>query len=954
MIPSRLISLPQGMVPHFHQLENKDRKRWFCSTDPKGLKVGSGGGTASLLTEAWEANKNKLSFTDWIEKNKKLVIHAGGQGRRLPAYSLMGKSLLPVPVFRWSKGQSLEQKLLDFQVSYYEKILDNAPDDYCLFTTSGDVMFISQDRFRNLPKADVLVFGIWVDDETASKHGVFFSRKEKQDELAFVKQKPNIQSLRELSQNYYYLMDSGMVLFSAKALMKLMERSGWDNTKNQFIDNAPSYYDLYGEMLTSFGTEAGGNDKELHELKVKLYPLHEGEFYHFGSNTDLINSNLRLQNRISDQRLKHSRTPEHHPSIFQQNAITEIKFKDENHHIWIENSCISKDWQLRHHHILTGIPKNNWNISLPENICVDIIPVNDGQYCLRIYGFNDAFRGSINQNTQYLEKELKAWFKVRGINPENSKISADEDIFRLPLFPVLEEKELQDMLKFIAGIEVSDHLRKKWIESTRFSAENLANNADMNRLYHQRNEYLSHSVEKLSENHVKSIFYHLDLLKTAKIFQKNNVKLPEELNNTEPLIKRINDNMFRAMVLQDKTSDQYEKRAFQLLREHMIDTLKAEPLKPQRNLLDDQIIWGRSPVRFDFAGGWTDTPPYCIMNGGKVVNMAVELNGQPPLQVFARPLEEYKIILRSIDLGQMIEINSFEELEKYQEVGGGFSIPLAALVLSGFGNEFSTKDYPDLASQLKDFGCGIELSLLAAIPKGSGLGTSSNLAATVLGTLNDFCGLKLDPYKLAYRSLILEQMLTTGGGWQDQYGGMFEGVKMIESIAGIHQDPVVKWLPDQLFTNPESKGKMLLYYTGVTRVAKNILGDIVEAMFLNSHKHLEIFAEMKTHAEDTFNAILSNNFDAFAEKIDISWRLNQALDEGTNPPAIQNILDKIVKHLRSCKLLGAGGGGYLFLLAHSHEDAVKIKTILEKNPPNARARFVEFNISQTGFVVSRS
>jgi len=334
--------------------------------------------------------------------------------------------------------------------------------------------------------------------------------------------------------------------------------------------------------------------------------------------------------------------------------------------------------------------------------------------------------------------------------------------------------------------------------------------------------------------------------------------------------------------------------------------------------------------------------------------MAVELNGQPPLQVFARPLEEYKIILRSIDLGQMIEINSFEELEKYQEVGGGFSIPLAALVLSGFGNEFSAKDYPDLASQLKDFGCGIELSLLAAIPKGSGLGTSSNLAATVLGTLNDFCGLKLDPYKLAYRSLILEQMLTTGGGWQDQYGGMFEGVKMIESIAGIHQDPVVKWLPDQLFTNPESKGKMLLYYTGVTRVAKNILGDIVEAMFLNSHKHLEIFAEMKTHAEDTFNAILSNNFDAFAEKIDISWRLNQALDEGTNPPAIQNILDKIVKHLRSCKLLGAGGGGYLFLLAHSHEDAVKIKTILEKNPPNARARFVEFNISQTGFVVSRS
>ena len=50
----------------------------------------------------------------------------------------------------------------------------------------------------------------------------------------------------------------------------------------------------------------------------------------------------------------------------------------------------------------------------------------------------------------------------------------------------------------------------------------------------------------------------------------------------------------------------------------------------------DQIVWARSPVRLDLAGGWTDTPPYTNRYGGAVVNVAVDLNGQSPIQVFVR------------------------------------------------------------------------------------------------------------------------------------------------------------------------------------------------------------------------------------------------------------------------------------------------------------------------------
>jgi len=364
-----------------------------------------------------------------------------------------------------------------------------------------------------------------------------------------------------------------------------------------------------------------------------------------------------------------------------------------------------------------------------------------------------------------------------------------------------------------------------WISSHRLSAQQISDKADISMIYNRRQELKARSLPRLAENHHKSIFYYMDLERTAADYRMNGTELPVELPSDQPVIKRINDSMFRSRVSGNAIlAATYEKQAFGILREKMIDTLKSIPVIPERNLMDDQILWGRSPVRLDLAGGWTDTPPYCIMEGGKVVNLSVELNGQLPLQVYARPIDEYKIVLRSIDLGSEMEISSFDELSGYDQLGGGFSIPVAALVLAGFGPEFSEKKYPDLHSQLKAFGCGIEMSLLAAIPKGSGLGTSSNLAATVLGTLSDFCGLNWDHHTIAYRTLILEQMLTTGGGWQDQYGGIFEGVKLLETEPGIQQMPGIKWLPDQLFTNRETRDMMLLYYTGVTRVARDILG----------------------------------------------------------------------------------------------------------------------------------
>ena len=103
----KLLSLPPNLVACFHEIERADRKEWFCTSDPIGHKLGSGGGTAWLLQacKASETDEGE-TFAAWLSREKRILLHAGGQSRRLPAYAPSGKILTPVPVFRWKRDNA--------------------------------------------------------------------------------------------------------------------------------------------------------------------------------------------------------------------------------------------------------------------------------------------------------------------------------------------------------------------------------------------------------------------------------------------------------------------------------------------------------------------------------------------------------------------------------------------------------------------------------------------------------------------------------------------------------------------------------------------------------------------------------------------------------------------------------------------------------------------------------
>ena len=948
----KLLSVPSNLVDYFYELEQVTTDEWFCTSDPVGSKLGSGGGTTWLLESCYRNKGNSLSFDEWLKSDKRILLHAGGQSRRLPGYAPSGKILTPIPVFRWERGQKLNQNLLSLQLPLYERILSQAPQSLHTLIASGDVYIRSDKPLQPIPEADVVCYGLWVDPSLATHHGVYVSERNNPAELDFMIQKPTLGKLEELSKTHIFLMDIGVWLLSDKAIRLLMQKS----RKKDSADL--TYYDLYSEFGLALGNHPLLPDPELNELSVAILPLQGGEFYHYGTSRELISSTLSLQNKVYDQRRIIHRKIKPNPAMFIQNSCTPVDLTAVNADLWIENSYVPQGWQLSSRHIITGVPVNQWTITLPEGVCVDIVPVGDKEWVVRPYGMNDAFRGSLTAtDTHFLEKPFTQWMSERNLTLEDFNGTNTNDLQAAGIFPVVTNvEEMGQVLRWMVSEARLEAGKEIWKHATRLSADEIASQANLKRLYVQREEFTRQNWVSLAHNYEKSVFYQLDLQHATDEFVRLDLDAPDELPEEAQLMPRIHNHMLRSRINSRKGTDgEAEKlKAFELLRDGLLGEISNQKSLPQLNVYSDQIVWGRSPVRIDVAGGWTDTPPYSLYSGGNVVNLAIELNGQPPLQVYIKPCNEHHIILRSIDMGAMEIIKTYEELSQYKKVGSPFSIPKAALVLAGFHPDFSAEHYGTLSEQLEAFGAGLEITLLAAIPAGSGLGTSSILASTVLGAVNDFCGLAWDKNEICRRTLVLEQLLTTGGGWQDQYGGVLHGIKLLQTEDGFNQSPQVRWLPDYLFSEPGFKECHLLYYTGITRTAKGILGEIVSSMFLNSSAHLSLLAEMKAHALDMAEAVQRGHFNRYATLVGKSWMQNKALDSGTNPPSVEAIIDRIKDYTLGYKLPGAGGGGYLYMVAKDVEAAARIKEILTNNPPNARARFVRMDLSNKGLQISRS
>jgi galactokinase/mevalonate kinase-like predicted kinase len=175
---------------------------------------------------------------------------------------------------------------------------------------------------------------------------------------------------------------------------------------------------------------------------------------------------------------------------------------------------------------------------------------------------------------------------------------------------------------------------------------------------------------------------------------------------------------------------------------------------------------------------------------------------------------------------------------------------------------------------------------------------------------------------------------------------------MITAEAGLVPDPLVHYVPADVLDPARNGGATLLYYTGIRRLAKNILRSVVGHYLDRDAATMDTLGRLHAFPPRMVEAMSRKDARRFGELIDVAWDLNKRIDPDSTTPEIEAVLGRIRKHIWGAKLLGAGGGGFLLLAAKSADHAAAVRRSLEANPPNPRARFFGFEIDDRGLSVT--
>ena len=314
------------------------------------------------------------------------------------------------------------------------------------------------------------------------------------------------------------------------------------------------------------------------------------------------------------------------------------------------------------------------------------------------------------------------------------------------------------------------------------------------------------------------------------------------------------------------------------------------------------------PLRVNWGGGWSDTPPYCLENGGKVLNAAILLNKLKPVIVIMEKIQEKKIVIISEDLNAKAEFTNIEKLQQTGNPYDPFAIPKACLIACGI----LPKKGGNLSEILTRLGSGFIInSRVRNVPKGSGLGTSSILAGAMAKATLEFVGYNPSEQDLHGIVLVMEQLMSTGGGWQDQAGGLCPGIKLVTSKPSFNQKLNVKHLNLSKKTKEELEKRFCIIYSGETRLASNIL-TIVEGRYLGYvEESIKAHLRIQDLALDMCSALEKGNVNYFANLLNVHWEYSKMICTGATNKLIEKIFYFIEDLICGRMICGAGGGGFL-------------------------------------------
>lgn len=317
------------------------------------------------------------------------------------------------------------------------------------------------------------------------------------------------------------------------------------------------------------------------------------------------------------------------------------------------------------------------------------------------------------------------------------------------------------------------------------------------------------------------------------------------------------------------------------------------------------MIITRAPFRVSFCGGGSDLPGFYEKYGGCVLSTTIRKYMYLTIHNF---FEKDRIVLK---------YSKTENVCDYSEI-----------------------EHKIFKQCLSDFHLkGIEISSMADIPAGTGLGSSSTFTVALLHLLYTYTGQYVSKYKLAKEACAVEiEKLGEPIGKQDQFAAAFGGLKFYEFMPNgfVNVEPVIM----SADSYKKLENNLMMFYLGGMHSASAILEEQLHN--ISSVDKANVQKKMCDIARNLKRKLQNNKIDETGELLNENWILKRSLASGISNPIIDETYERAIKAgATGGKLLGAGGAGFMLFYVPENKQA-DVRTAL------SHLREMDFEMDNSG------
>ncbi|KAK6285833.1 hypothetical protein POUND7_012012 [Theobroma cacao] len=971
--------------------------------DPDGQRIGSGAATLNAIHALAQHYEKVVPFANGgsagdcavslMGKKHILLLHAGGDSKRVPWANPMGKVFLPLPYLAADDPDGPVPLLFDHILAIASCARQAFKDEGGIFTMTGDVLPCFDASTLILPQDASSIITVPITLDIAANHGVIVASKTEILEESYtvslvdnLLQKPSVEELvknQAILDDGRVLLDTGIIAVRGKAWVELVKLACSCQPLISELLNSKKEMSLYEDLVAAWVPAKHDwlRQRPLGEALVsKLgkqrmfsYCAYDLLFLHFGTSTEVLDHLSEADSALVGRRHLCSIPATTVSDIAASAVVLSCKIADGvsiGEDSLIYDSNISGGIQIGSQSIVVGInvpedsdrmTDNSVKLMLPDRHCLWEVPlVGCTERVIVFCGIHDNPKNPLTSDGTFCGKPWEKVMHDLGIQ-ENDLWSStggqEKCLWNAKLFPILSYFEMLSVGMWLMGLsdgENQDFL-SLWRDSQRVSLEELHRSIDFSKMcigssnhqadlaagiakacinYGMLGRNLSQLCEEILQKEISGVKICKDFLALCpRLIQQNSKILPKSrVYQVQVDLLRACGEERKACELEHKiwaaVADETASAVRYGFGEHLLDSpvIKSASACGNNNHDGsmDQSFCPRMakvelPVRVDFVGGWSDTPPWSLERAGCVLNMAVSLEGSLPIGTIVETTNSSGVLI-SDDSGNELHIEHLTSILPPFDGSDPFRLVKSALLVTGIIHE-------------NILVCnGLRISTWANVPRGSGLGTSSILAAAVVKGLLQIMDGDDSNENVARLVLVLEQLMGTGGGWQDQIGGLYPGIKFTASYPGIPLRLQVFPLVASPQLISELHQRLLVVFTGQVRLAHQVLTKVVLRYLRRDNLLVSTIKRLTELAKIGREALMNCDVDKLGEIMLEAWRLHQELDPYCSNEYVDKLFAFADPYCSGYKLVGAGGGGFALLLAKDAMCATELRNKLEKNP----------------------